>query len=128
MREVREESGLEIRNPHLRGQLTFTGFKGDDWYVFVFTATEFDGELKENGEGFLKWIPDEALESLHLWPSDHIFFPWLREEKFFSAKFVYKGRRCRDMKWHSIRSIRCAVLLYTNTNNHCNTTCRHIQN
>ena len=75
------------------------GFKGDDWYVIVFTATEFDGELKENGEGFLKWIPDEALESLHLWPSDHIFFQWLREEKFFSAKFMYVGE---EMKGYEV--------------------------
>lgn len=95
MREVREESGLEIRNPHLRGLLTFPGFKGDDWYMFVFTATEFDGELKENGEGFLKWIPDKALESLPLWPNDHIFFQWLREEKFFSEKFMYVGEEMK---------------------------------
>jgi 8-oxo-dGTP diphosphatase len=91
IREVREESGLEICNPHMCGLLTFAGFKGNDWYVFVFTVDEFSGELKENGEGYLKWIPDAELESLPLWPSDHIFLPWLQEEKFFSAKFVYEG-------------------------------------
>jgi len=90
-REVREESGLEIVNPRLRGLLMFPAFKGEDWYVFVFTAEEFSGELKENEEGFLKWIPDGELESLPLWPSDHIFLPWLREEKFFLAKFEYEG-------------------------------------
>jgi 8-oxo-dGTP diphosphatase len=99
VREVREESGLEIVNPRLRGLLTFPGFKGDDWYVFVFTAEEFSGELEENGEGYLKWIPDEDLESLPLWPSDHIFFQWLREEKFFSAKFVYEGE---EMKGYEV--------------------------
>ena len=99
VREVREESGLTIENPRLRGLLMFPGFKGDDWYVFVFTATEFDGELKENGEGYLKWIPDAEMESLPLWPSDHIFFPWLREEKFFSAKFVYEGE---EMKGYEV--------------------------
>lgn len=91
VREVREESGLDIKNPRLCGLLMFPGFKGNDWYVFVFTTQEFNGELIENGEGYLKWIRDKDLESLPLWPSDHIFFPWLREEKFFSAKFVYDG-------------------------------------
>jgi 8-oxo-dGTP diphosphatase len=91
IREVREESGLEIVNPRLHGLLMFPGFKGNDWYVFVFTAEKFSGELKENGEGYLKWLPDTELESLPLWPSDHIFLPWLREEMFFSAKFVYEG-------------------------------------
>ena len=91
IREVREESGLEIVQPHLSGLLMFPGFKGDDWYVFVFTATEFNGELRENEEGYLQWIPTEELESLPLWPSDHIFLPWIWEGKFFSAKFIYEG-------------------------------------
>ena len=91
IREVREESGLELRQPRLCGLLMFPGFKGNEWYVFVFTASEFSGELKENEEGYLEWIPDDRLESLPLWPSDHIFLPWIREGKFFSAKFVYDG-------------------------------------
>jgi len=90
-REVCEESGLEIVAPRMCGLLMFPAFKGNDWYVFVFTATKFSGELKENDEGYLKWIPDNELESLPLWPSDHIFLPWIREGKFFSAKFVYEG-------------------------------------
>lgn len=91
IREVQEESGLEICNPRMCGLLMFPGFKGNDWYVFVFTTEKFSGELKENGEGYLKWIPDAKLESLPLWPSDHIFLPWLKEERFFSSKFVYEG-------------------------------------
>ena len=46
IREVREESGLELRQPRLCGLLVFTAFKGNDWYVFVFTAREFSGEIK----------------------------------------------------------------------------------
>ncbi len=96
IREVREESGLELRQPRLCGLLIFPGFKGNDWYVFVFTAHEFSGELMENEEGYLEWIPDERLESLPLWPSDHIFLPWIRGGKFFSAKFVYAGDEMID--------------------------------
>lgn len=95
-REVREESGLEIKDPRLAGLLVFPGFKGEDWYVFVFTAQDFSGELKENGEGCLEWIPDNELEALPLWPSDHIFLPWIRQGRFFSARFVYAGEEMKD--------------------------------
>jgi 8-oxo-dGTP diphosphatase len=97
IREVREESGLEIVDPKLCGLLMFPGFKGNDWYIFVFTAEKFSGEMQENEEGYLKWIPDTELEALPLWPSDLIFLPWIREGKFFSAKFIYEGD---EMKGH----------------------------
>jgi 8-oxo-dGTP diphosphatase len=90
-REVLEESGLRIRNPKLHGLLMFPNFKDNDWYVFVFTALDFEGELIDSPEGRLEWIPDEKLTSLNLWASDQIFFPWLEKDGFFSAKFVYEG-------------------------------------
>lgn len=98
IREVREESGLEIRNPKLVGLLTFPQFNNDDWYVFVFTATEFEGGLIDSDEGRLQWIPDEQVESLALWESDHVFLPWIREGKFFSARFVYAGDALTDYR------------------------------
>jgi len=91
VREVREESALQIQSPRLRGLLLFPGFKGDHWYVFVFTAEQFSGEIHENDEGYLEWIPDTELPALALWPSDQIFFPWLSGERFFSARFLYEG-------------------------------------
>ena len=91
-REVEEEAGLLIQNPHLHGLLVFTNFKGNDWYVFVFTASEFEGQLSESSpEGRLAWIDDDKLTELNLWESDHIFLPWLAAGKFFSAKFEYVG-------------------------------------
>ena len=91
IREVHEESGLLIRDPKLCGLLMFPNFKGDDWYVFVFTANEFSGELIDSAEGRLDWIPDQKVIDLNLWESDHIFMPWIQEGKFFSAKFEYEG-------------------------------------
>ena len=95
-REVLEESGLQIHNPKLHGLLMFPNFKGDDWYVFVFTAREFNGELIDSPEGKLEWIPDKKLTSLNLWESDQIFFPWLEKNAFFSAKFIYRGDVMQD--------------------------------
>jgi ADP-ribose pyrophosphatase YjhB (NUDIX family) len=53
-REVEEESGLFIQNPRLHGLLMFPKSKGNDWYVFVFTASEFSDELNDSPEGKLE--------------------------------------------------------------------------
>lgn len=95
-REVEEEAGLVIQNPRLHGLVMFPGFKGNDWYVFVFTATDFEGELIDSPEGKLEWVEDTKLLALPLWPSDQIFLPWLAQEKFFSAKFIYNGEEFRS--------------------------------
>jgi len=92
VREVKEESGLDIINPKLKGFITFPAFDGfDDWYVFIFVATQFSGELIDSPEGNLKWIPDKELFNLPLWEGDKIFMNWLNIKKFFSAKFYYNN-------------------------------------
>ncbi len=96
-REVQEESGLVIQNPRLHGLLMFPNFKGNNWYVFVFTATEFSGELLDDSpEGHLEWISNDQVAQLNLWESDHIFMPWIKEGKFFSATFEYDVDKMRD--------------------------------
>jgi 8-oxo-dGTP diphosphatase len=92
VREVCEESGLEILRPRYHGLLLFADFKQDDWYVWVFSADKFGGQLAaSSNEGNLKWIPDDEITSLNLWPSDHIFLPWLKTDSVFSARFQYAG-------------------------------------
>ncbi len=92
IREVKEESGLAIKNPSLRGILTFPAFKDEeDWYVYVFIATEFSGKLVDSEEGELKWIEDDKLLTLPLWEGDPIFLKWLEQGRFFSGKFVYRA-------------------------------------
>jgi len=90
VREVLEESGLQLEEPELRGLLTFPQFsKGEDWYAFVFVAQRFTGELIESDEGVLAWIEDSELLDLPLWEGDRIFLKWLQRDDFFSGKFVY---------------------------------------
>lgn len=94
VREVREESGLTILDPKLRGVLTFPAFQnGDDWLVFVYTATRFTGELAECPEGALSWVEDPKILDLPLWEGDRHFLPWLNGDRFFSAKFSYRDGR-----------------------------------
>lgn len=94
IREVREESGLAIKEPRLKGLLTFPQFANDeDWYAFVFVASHFEGQLIDSAEGVLKWVDDEQLLNLDLWAGDYIFLPWLEQPGFFSGKFVYRSGR-----------------------------------
>lgn len=94
IREIREESGLTLLDPKLRGVLTFPAFKpGEDWLVFVYTATKFEGELGVCAEGDLEWVSGERLAGLPLWEGDRIFLPWLEQPRFFSGKFVYRDGR-----------------------------------
>jgi len=99
IREVREESGLTIKAPKLHGFITFPAFDSqEDWYVFIFTATEFEGSLIDSNEGVLKWIDTNKVPDLNLWDGDKIFLKWLRQDKFFSAKFNYDKGEFLDYK------------------------------
>ncbi|KAA3610107.1 MAG: 8-oxo-dGTP diphosphatase [Calditrichaeota bacterium] len=93
IREVKEESGLIIKNPSLKGFITFPAFDGlDDWYVFIFTANQFEGTLiSDSPEGHLEWIENKKLIDLNLWDGDKIFFKWMEENRIFSAKFIYNN-------------------------------------
>ncbi len=94
IREVREESGLQIKKPQLKGILTFPEFaQGEDWYAFVFVAREFAGEVSDSAEGYLKWIDNEKILGLELWEGDRLFLPYLDRPGFFSGKFVYQEGR-----------------------------------
>jgi 8-oxo-dGTP diphosphatase len=90
IREVFEESGLKIKNPRMHGFITFPNFDSKfDWYVFIFTSDNYEGELIDSTEGNLEWIPNDKLTSLNLWDGDKIFIEWIFRDKFFSAKFKY---------------------------------------
>ncbi len=92
IREVKEESGLTMVNPELRGFITFPLFDGvDDWYVFIFTVDTFNGKLIDSKEGILKWIPNKEIYALNSWEGDKIFLKWLDQKKFFTAKFIYEN-------------------------------------
>lgn len=105
IREVREESGLTIINPILHGHIVFPVFDGkNDWYVYLFTAPQWTGDLLENPpEGHLAWLTQAEIAGIPLWEGDRIFLPWLGEPGFFSAIFNYEDKRLKNysVNWYS---------------------------
>lgn len=92
LREVTEETGLTLTKWSLRGIITFISDKWQTEYMFLYTATEFEGEIGECDEGKLEWISKNEVYNLPIWEGDKIFFRLLEENRvFFSLKLKYKG-------------------------------------
>lgn len=90
LREVEEETGLTLKQYRYRGFITFVSKQWGTEYMHLFTATEYEGEIKECDEGNLEWVPKSQIEKLNLWEGDKIFFRLLEEDAgFFTLKLCY---------------------------------------
>ena len=56
VREVHEETGLHIKNPIMCGIYDWINSDGTRYFVFLYKADEFSGELHSSEEGEVKWI------------------------------------------------------------------------
>jgi len=99
LREVREEAGVLLTEYQLKGILTFQVIDdlSEPMYIFVYTASAYEGEVGECDEGTLAWIDTDKILELELWEGDRLFWGWMLEEKgFFSANFKYKQDKLVD--------------------------------
>lgn len=94
LREVKEETGLELLTWKLRGVISFITDIYQTEYMFLYTATEFSGNIIDMNaceEGKLEWIDKEDVYKLDIWEGDKVFFKLLEEdEEFFSLKLRYE--------------------------------------
>lgn len=82
LREVREETGLELTAYEARGIIYFRSDVWEDEVMYLYTATGFQGTLtRDCSEGELRWIPFEEIMDLSLWEGDRIFLKALLENK-----------------------------------------------
>jgi len=104
IREVKEESGLLIKNPILKGILNFPDFDGEnDWIVFVYLAKDFDGDLIDSREGVLEWIDIKDVLKIPLWEGDKVFLKYIfKDNGFFYGTFYYKNKKLIDFKFQII--------------------------
>lgn len=99
LRETYEETGLTLTGYRMRGVITFVSDRWDTEQMFLYTADEFHGDLRECDEGELVWVDKDSLMSLSLWEGDRIFLKLLMEdEPFFSLKLRYEGDKLVESK------------------------------
>ena len=92
LREVKEETGLTLTKYKLRCLITFVSDIWETEHMYVYTASDFTGTLKNCPEGELHWIDKEKVKDLPTWEGDKIFLDRMEKEKdFFMVKVEYKG-------------------------------------
>ncbi|WEG13627.1 8-oxo-dGTP diphosphatase [Pullulanibacillus sp. KACC 23026] len=95
IREFREETGLYLIQPTLKGVFTFIIKEGesiiDEWMMFTFYADAFEGEcLEESKEGKLAWHPFNQLQTLPMAEGDrHLLDYVLRGKGMIYGTFHY---------------------------------------
>jgi 8-oxo-dGTP diphosphatase len=68
-------------------------------YIFIYTVSDYEGEITSCDEGTLEWIEDNKILDLELWEGDRLFWSWIFEGKeLFSANFTYKDDKLIDHK------------------------------
>ncbi|NLD06699.1 MAG: 8-oxo-dGTP diphosphatase [Lactobacillus sp.] len=65
IREIKEETNLDIYNPKLVGIKQFQE-KGHRYITFLFKTNEFEGNLKSSDEGEVMWVKRSNLQDLDL--------------------------------------------------------------
>lgn len=97
LREVREETGLTLMKYKLRAIITFISNEWETEYMYLFTASEFTGELIDCDEGDLEWVEKSKILNLNIWEGDRIFLKkMIEEDTFFTLKVVYEGNKLVD--------------------------------
>lgn len=100
IRETKEETGLILINPILRGTILFNNEgrifpnwpNPQDFLVHVFSAQRYSGKLKtEMKEGIPLWIDEREIPNLPKNPGDVKMYEWLRDGRNFVGVIRHKG-------------------------------------
>lgn len=104
VREVREETGLVLTSPQLKGVITFPDDGdspfGDEWHVFVFhDMAPSEALIQDCPEGELHWIAKDKVTQLPMWEGDIVFFPKIFEPGVFHSSIHYKNTQLVSTKF-----------------------------
>ena len=92
LREVREETGLQLTAYRARGVIDFINDVCENERMHLYTADGFHGELISCDEGVLEWVEIDRVPRLPLWEGDRIFLRLLCEgAPFFRLRLEYHG-------------------------------------
>ena len=100
IRETEDETGLILINPLLRGVILFDNSERifenwpnpEDFLVYLFSAQEYEGELRRSDEGVSVWIDEQSIDELPKNEGDSKIYEWLRDPKYFFGVIKHRGK------------------------------------
>jgi 8-oxo-dGTP diphosphatase len=100
IRETQDETGLTLLNPLLKGVILFDNKdrifdnwpNADNFYVYIYSAIEYSGELKASDEGIPCWIPEKDISLFPQNPGDKLMYKWIQDGRNFIGVIKHKGK------------------------------------
>lgn len=94
IREMKEETGLTIKNPRLCGVKQFPIEEGR-YIVFLFKTDEFEGEIVSSDEGRMEWIDRSEVPNINTVHDFEELLNVMEDESL--TEFTYVAQ---DGKWN----------------------------
>ena len=98
VREIKEETGLDVLHYIYRGELLFINNDFEE-VMYLYLVDEVSGDLIECDEGELAWIKEDDLMSLNMWEGDYKFLPLLiNTDEFIRLELRYSDDQLVEVK------------------------------
>lgn len=95
IREMREETGLTIRRPRLVGTKSWMQRDGSGRYlVLLYTAAEYEGELRSSEEGDVRWMTLDEMRAGNLADGMELYF-----DVYFGTEYSEIWYERQDEAW-----------------------------
>jgi len=96
VREIKEETGLDIANPILVGIKQFPIKKGR-YLVLLFKSERFKGKLKSSKEGEMTWVEWEEISKMDLADGFDDLVKVMKDDKLTEVQYVVDGEDWRPV-------------------------------
>lgn len=96
IREMKEETGLDIKNPKICGIKQFPT-SGGRYLVLLFKTEEFSGKLVSSEEGQMEWIHRNALDKINTVSDLKELLYVMEEDSMTEFQYVLE-----DKKWIAV--------------------------
>ena len=90
IREMKEETGLDIKNPVLVGVKQFP-IKYGRYVVFLYKTNEFEGELHSSNEGKMEWIEYKDISKIKTVDDFEELLKVMNSDKLSEFQYVVKN-------------------------------------